>query len=327
MYQYRSAYIAFDPYPSFKGSATHIHEVHQSMQEHFGDCLLLTLAGVETPIAGQLTQEVTASNYLKRGLSFSEWASKALSGQPQLNLIQFRDIWGGMAAIEQGIPTIFEVNGLPSIELKQRYSLIANSTLEKIAAIENMCLQRAEQIICPSAVIEQHLVNRGIDHKKIHVVPNSAHIPDLHPRDSVFEFPYVLYFGALQPWQGVKTAIKSLKYLEDLKALKLVICSSHKAKHARPYQKLIDKLGLNDQVVWRYQLPREQLYGIIHHAVASLAPLTECHRNLVQGCSPLKIFESMACQTAIIASDLPVTREILQNGESAHLIRPDRPAL
>ena len=34
----------------------------------------------------------------------------------------------------------------------------------------------------------------------------------------------------------------------------------------------------------------------------------------------------MACETAIIASDLPVTREILTHNENAVLIRPDRPA-
>ena len=117
-----------------------------------------------------------------------------------------------------------------------------------------------------------------------------------------------------------------MKYLEDISDLRLVICSSNKPKHARPYHKLINKMQLTDRIIWQYQLPRDQLYGIIHYAIASLAPLAECERNLTQGCSPLKIYESMACETVIIASDLPVTREILKNGDTAILIRPDRPA-
>ena len=326
MPEYHSAYIAFDPYPSYKGSATHIHEVFTSMQQHFNNCLLLTLEGVLEPVQDQLAHEVTATNYLKRGLQFSNWAKKVLSNHSRLEMIQFRDIWGGLAAIEQGIPTIFEVNGLPSIELKERYALLAKSTLDKIAAMEDFCLRKAEHIICPSHVIARHLETRGISTQKVHVIPNSAHVMEEQPAGADFDFPYVVYFGALQPWQGVKTAIKSMKYLEDIAGVRLVICSSHKPKHAKPYHKLVHKLGLSDRVVWQYQLPREQLYGIIKQAIASLAPLAECERNLVQGCSPLKIYESMACETAIIASDLPVTREILSHDENAILIKPDRPA-
>ncbi|MEM7109856.1 MAG: glycosyltransferase family 4 protein, partial [Bacteroidota bacterium] len=51
-----------------------------------------------------------------------------------------------------------------------------------------------------------------------------------------------------------------------------------------------------------------------------------CSRNLEQGCSPLKIFESMAAKVPIIASDLPVVREILTPEVDAKLVRADRPA-
>lgn len=39
--------------------------------------------------------------------------------------------------------------------------------------------------------------------------------------------------------------------------------------------------------------------------------------------SPLKIFEYMAARKAIVASDLPVLREVLTNGEDALLVEPD----
>jgi glycosyltransferase involved in cell wall biosynthesis len=134
-----------------------------------------------------------------------------------------------------------------------------------------------------------------------------------------------VYFGALQPWQGIGTLLKSLKYLKDKPELKLVICSSHKEKHARPYKKLIQKLDVEEQVIWKYQLEKRALQAILQHAICTVAPLTECSRNLEQGCSPLKIFESMACRVPIIASDLPVIREILAPDE-AKFFRAERPA-
>jgi glycosyltransferase involved in cell wall biosynthesis len=45
--------------------------------------------------------------------------------------------------------------------------------------------------------------------------------------------------------------------------------------------------------------------------------------NIVRWTSPLKIFEYMAYGKAIIASDLPVLREVLKNGENALLVPPE----
>ncbi|MFM7547933.1 MAG: glycosyltransferase family 4 protein [Cyanobacteriota bacterium] len=48
--------------------------------------------------------------------------------------------------------------------------------------------------------------------------------------------------------------------------------------------------------------------------------------NVAQWMSPLKIFEYMASGKPIIASDLPVIREVLENEVNAFLCRPDNPA-
>jgi glycosyltransferase involved in cell wall biosynthesis len=42
--------------------------------------------------------------------------------------------------------------------------------------------------------------------------------------------------------------------------------------------------------------------------------------------SPLKLFEYMAAERAIVASDLPSLREVLRHGENAWLVSPDDPA-
>jgi glycosyltransferase involved in cell wall biosynthesis len=62
------------------------------------------------------------------------------------------------------------------------------------------------------------------------------------------------------------------------------------------------------------------------HATLSVAPLTECPRNLQQGCCPLKILESMAAGVPVVASDLPAVRELITDGVEGRLVRPDRPS-
>ncbi|MEL6559431.1 MAG: glycosyltransferase [Bacteroidota bacterium] len=322
-----AAYIAFDPYPSFKGSATHITEVWQTIKNVFGNCLLMTLSGTSPILTDQWQPESPEGNYLTRGMGFSKQVNEKIATIDSLQFVQYRDIWGGLAVSQnKNIYQVFEANGFPSIELKERYAILPKSTVQKIEALESICLYRANEVVCPSKVIAEHIMKRGVPGKKIHVIPNGTHIPTKLENVEGLPEQYVVYFGALQPWQGVSIAIKAMKYLDDLSNLKLVICSSHKEKLSKQLKKLISNADLEDQIVWFHQLPKNQLHYIIQNALISLAPLSECERNLEQGCSPLKIYESMACKTAIIASDIPVAREILTHNENAILIKPDRPA-
>ncbi|MDH5602933.1 MAG: glycosyltransferase, partial [Cyclobacteriaceae bacterium] len=221
---------------------------------------------------------------------------------------------------------VFEINGLPSIELPYRYPFLDKGTLEKIRKIEANCIKRCGKIIVPSWVIRDYLVGEGVSKGKITVITNGASIPE-----NVSEYPglpekYVLYFGALQSWQGVHPLLKSFNYLQDIDDLFLVICSSQPEKQVRPYKKIVSRLKLEDKVAWRYQLGKDHLNSVIKQALCTVAPLSECTRNIKQGCSPLKIFESLANSTPVIASDLPVVREIMNHGKEGLLVPPDRPA-
>ena len=55
------------------------------------------------------------------------------------------------------------------------------------------------------------------------------------------------------------------------------------------------------------------------------APLTVSRRNMLQGCCPIKVLEYMAAGRPIVASRLPVVRELLSHEETALLCKPDRP--
>ena len=328
---YRSVYIAFDPYPSYKGSAIHIEKASGVLSKKFGPSLLLTLSGHtdQVPVKNIFHQQadIEESNFLRRAFTFSKWVDQVLDKQYNLSVGHFRDIWGGMSIIKRPhITSVFEVNGLPSIELINRYPYLPKDTIQKIRAIEDGCLQKANVIVCPSEIIKNHLIQRGTLEEKIQVISNGADLPDTYSKLDDLPEKYIVYFGALQPWQGVDVLLKAFQYLRDKPDLHLVICSSHKEKFSRPYKKLVTKLEIEQQVIWKHQLHKDILHQIIQHAICTVAPLTECSRNLEQGCSPLKIFESMACNTPVIAADLPVIREILDEEREVRFFQPERPA-
>ena len=208
-----------------------------------------------------------------------------------------------------------------------RFPAIAARTLDRIRAMERRCLAEADYILTPSATLARNLESMGVAPERITVIPNGADLPaQSMRRPAGAPRRYFLYFGALQPWQGVGAAIAALPRIADL-GIPLVICSSQPPAIGRALKARAKRLGVERSVHWRHELTREALAPWIAHAVASLAPLTETPRNLEQGCCPLKILESMAAGTPVIASDLAPVRELVAHGEHGLLVRAGRPEL
>lgn len=331
---YPAIYAAFDPYPSPKGSATHIRHFSATLFAQFGGGLLYSLGPAGEPsclIEHGIRYERfnrAIKNYLHRAEAFSDRLQEIVAAQPDLKIVHFRDIWSGLPLLQPGrdYAKVFEVNGLPSVELLYRYGNLPKGTLRKIYQLEQHCLEEADHIVVPAAVIQKYLISRGADPAKITLIPNGADVPPTYQKPSDIPARYMIYFGALQPWQGVDIMLKALRYLQDFEDLKLLICAAHRRHYVKPYRKLAEKLGVADRIIWKFRLPQEELWAYVQHAEVSLAPLKEGPRNIEQGCCPLKILESMACGTTVVASDLPVVQELLTEQEDARLVKAERPA-
>jgi len=328
-----SLYAAFDVFPSRKGAAIHINQFSRALFEKMNGGLLYVLGNEKMPLY-QIENNVEIvrfyapfNNYLERAIAFSNRLNALIvECESSLKLCHFRDIWSGVSILEREhkYKTIFEVNAFPSIELIFTYN-IAPETLLKIREQEKFCLNKCDQIITPSHSLKEKVLSYGVRDEKVTVIPNGANILKSAQRPVDAPQRYIIYFGALQAWQGVDVLLRAFARLADLRDLHLVICASHYSRRAKMLEKFAEKLGVNERVVWRYNLNEEQLAPWREHALLSVAPLTECSRNIEQGCAPLKILESMASGVPVVASDFPSVREILADGEHGRLINPDRP--
>ena len=334
MTQAKSFYGAFDLYPSSKGAAIHIYHMAGKLFEQHGPGLMTCLGNDELPhyqhegnIEIHRFKE-KIPNYLARALSYTEWCSKVLKEKgTKLDICHFRDPWTGKAVIDsvKNCRIVYEINGLPSIELPFTYKNIPEHTLNKIRSIEKECWVAADEIVTPAYCIKNNLIKYGVPADKITVIPNGAELRK-ESYEKPIKDPYVLYIGALQPWQGVDVLLKSFSLLSDFSNLKLVICSSTKCKRAKNLLRMVRRLELEDKVIWNWRLSQSDLQPWLAHASVAVAPLLECARNLKQGCSPLKILEYMAHGRAVVASDLPAVTEIINSDNVGKLIRAGRPS-
>jgi glycosyltransferase involved in cell wall biosynthesis len=323
---HRAVYAAFDRFPSRKGAGVHIARFARALFDWAGGGVLYALGGDDLP-GWQVEGDVEIvrfstpiDNFLERTIAYGQRLSALLDEMPRLEIAHFRDPWSGVAIVERNVATVFEVNALPSIELPFGYPSVAPRTLEKIERLEQHVLERADAIVVPANTIRDLVVSRGA--KNVTVIPNGADLWSAVAKPPLSD--YFIYFGALQEWQGIETLFRAFARLRDL-PVKLVVCYPHHTRYAKAYVRLAEKLEIADRVVWQSSLSEEQLQPWLQHAVASVAPLADCARNVVQGCCPLKVLESMAAGVAVIASDLPAVRELVTDRLEGLLVAPDRP--
>lgn len=332
---HRALYAAFDRFPSRKGAAIHIDRFARTLFEHAGDGVLHVLGAPDLPSHQRdgsvetLRFAPADGNFLERTMAYGRALSRVVDAlEPTLEIAHFRDPWSGAAIAlrpERRYSTLFEVNALPSIELPYLYPALAPQTLAKIRATELACCEASDAIVTPSHTTAAFLAGLGVPEEKITVIPNGADLQPPRPRPADAPARYLLYFGSPQTWQGVDTLLRAFARLADFEELRLVICGSRQSKGWRRHERLAAKLGVDTRIVWQYELHGAELGAWVQHADVSVAPLTDSPRNVVQGCAPLKIVESMAAGTAVVASDVPPVRELITDRENGWLVHPDRP--
>lgn len=333
----RSVYIAFEAFPRPKGSSSHIASMVAALARRHGPVWLLCCGYGDMParqVEGGVTlwrHKVYHPNMLRRSAEFSGFVAERLErAGPHVEVCMFRDPWGGgpaLAATEA--TTVFEVNALPSWELAYTYPAFAgNHALRaKIEDLERFCLLECDHVVTVSSVTGAALTRLGVAEEKIAVVPNAASDvffdarAEACPVAELAEGRWIGYVGSLHPWQGADRLIEALALAaDDVPDARLLIVTNGRRQARKMLLKLARKRGVLDRVRLHRPMAPEELAPTLARLRFTTAPLTHTRRNTVQGCCPIKIVESMAAGTPVLASDLRVTRELIAHGRDGWLV-------
>ncbi len=334
-------YSAFDVVPSPKGASTHITYFTRGLVDAGYRVQLITAGDPSLPerdvyCGAQMLRVPVGDdpNYLKRALEFGQAVTRHLASSPPYKIAHFRSIWCGLPIVQAqtsfGYKTLFEVNGLPSVELKYHYPALKGSpVLFKIKQQEITTLLRADAIICPSAVTRAYIASLGIPREKITVIPNGvdAKLFAPQPFDRLpGESPVLLYMGTLADWQGLDVLVEAMRIIVAQRPARLRIVGRGRGRQRRDLLKRVRKLGLEEAVSVELAVPHHEMPALLAQADVCVAPLAYNDRNVTQGCCPLKLIEYMACGRPVVASNLPVVRELARDDVDALLFTPDDPA-
>ena len=345
----RVLYAAFDLIPSPKGASTHITYFVRGLVDAGYDVTLVTAGDPSLPerdtYYGATLLRVpwgNDPNFLQRALLFGDYVLQHIGSTPAYDVVHVRSIWAGFPLAQvkpqHNFKLLYEVNGLPSIEMKYHYPAKTNTVvLDKFKERELATLHTADAIITISHVTAAYITSLGVAAHKMAIIPNGFD-PALfgggaeeqgsrqEAQESLIpQSPNLLYVGTLAEWQGLDTLIQAVPLIVAERPVQLRIVGRGRKRQLKALRKRAQKLAVAEHVAVEAAVKHKHIPAIIHSADICLAPLSYNDRNVTQGCCPLKIIEYMACSKPIVAANLPVVRELVCEGTEALLFEPDNP--
>lgn len=197
---------------------------------------------------------------------------------------------------------------------------------------ENDCMRRADAVVTLGESMRQDLIERGIPADKITVVPNAVDVehfskkgPDLGLKRSIgLEGLTVLgYISNLSRREGVDVLLDTIARLRTRGlAVGCLVCGD--GPELEPLRDQARALGIADVVHLPGPVPHDEIQRYYELIDVFVVPRRD--DRAARHVTPIKPFEAMALERAVVVADLPALREIVAPPDRGRSFRPEDPA-
>jgi glycosyltransferase involved in cell wall biosynthesis len=190
----------------------------------------------------------------------------------------------------------------------------------RLRARERRVWRGASGVVTTTAGIRDSFVEAFGPRQRVGVVPNGCDPPPMAvPAPSADDPPRVVYAGQLYPWKGVDVLVEAMARVP--RARLVILGGLEGERDLQRVRALVRAHGLEGRTEMPGLVPHERVGEELARAAAVVVPvlrtaMTERHT------SPLKAFEALAAGRPLVISDLPSSREIVRDGETALLVPP-----
>jgi glycosyltransferase involved in cell wall biosynthesis len=331
----RILYLAPDPVPAPKGAGVRIERTVRTLLALGHEVALFTPASdPERRLEGvdHHTVPLPQEEFLDRMVELRR-AAGAWLREREADVVQFRSIWEGMAAVAEQrgrAKLVYEAHGFPSVELPYHFPGLRSEDafLAKLIHEERVVLDAAERLITPSRTGARFLQMRGVEPGRIAVVPNAVDGELFSPAESPppDEPPWrIVYQGTQAPWQGLDALLEALSRMRGV-PFELHVVGPARSPWRRRLRALARRLRVHHSLQLSRATGQTDLVPVLRSAHVCVAPLPADPRNALQGCCPIKLLEYMAVGRPILSTAIAPVEEILEHECTAWLARPGSPA-
>jgi glycosyltransferase involved in cell wall biosynthesis len=272
-----------------------------------------------------------------RRAAYLSYATGRSVGHARHDLIFTRDL--GVASLLVRLPRaartplVYEAHGIAADVARSLPELLAHapaaspSKLRRLERRDARVWKDADGYVTITAGLATELTRRFGARSHIAVIPDGVRLgpPAADPapqHDNQSHVFTIGYAGHLYPWKGADLVVEAVTALQDTRGL---IIGGHEAEtDLQRLKTLATTLDCASRVTFTGALPPPEVAARLREADVLLLP-NPASAISTSFTSPLKLFEYMAAEKPIVASDLPSIREVLRDGENALLVPPGNP--
>ena len=226
---------------------------------------------------------------------------------------------GSWVARRTGIPRISEVNA-PYVRERSQHGGLA---LPRLAAwAETKAWRSADAVIAVTGTLTDIVAEAGVERDRLHVMSNGVDTqvfsgasidPTAKAALGLARFTVLGFTGYVRDWNGLDAVIDLLSRA-DGQQLFLLVVGDGPARAALDAQ--AERLGVSQRLCFTGVVARDRVSSLVSSFDIALQPAANPYA------SPLKLFEYLALERAIVAADQPNIREVLEDGRNAILFQP-----
>lgn len=341
----RIAYVCADPgVPVFgrKGSSIHVQEVLRALLRRGAEITLFAArrggeapAGLE-PVRVESIADTTAAARAAPGdraaaeralVDADKVLPARLESAGPFDLVYERHALFSAGAMEfarrAGVASILEVNA-PLLDEQRRYRHLALDADAEAAA--DRAFAAAGSIVAVSDAVASWIRDRPGAAGCVHVVPNGVD-PDRFPPGAAPALPgaaagltTIGFVGTLKPWHGVESLIDAVAALSRQgPPLRLLVVGDGPLRGALEARAAGAGLDPGRESVFTGAVEHEGVPALLASMDIAAAPYPPIEKFYF---SPLKLYEYMAAERAIVASAAGQVRRVIQDGVTGLLYEP-----
>ncbi|WP_321392614.1 TIGR04063 family PEP-CTERM/XrtA system glycosyltransferase [Emcibacter sp.] len=243
----------------------------------------------------------------------------------------------GLAAVDVGeklgIPVLYEIRAFwedaavshgTCREGDLRYTLTKK--------LESHVVHRADAVTTICNGLKKDLISRGVAEDKITIIPNAVDIskfsgpsdpdPALQEKLGLKDKIILGFIGSFYDYEGLDILVESFpQILKEKPEARLLLVGG--GQEDANLKQQVARLGLEESVIFTGRVPHNQVQDYYNLVDIFIYPRKKM--RLTDLVTPLKPLEAMAQHKLVAASDIGGHNELIRDGETGTLFRPDDP--
>ena len=223
------------------------------------------------------------------------------------------------------IPSIYEVRGLWEItRISRQPEFEGSEYFQMMSSLEASSASEADYTFAITHALGKEIRSRSNQINEVGFLPNGVHSDRFVPKPQNSQLKANLgieqdttvlgYIGSLVSYEGLDLLLESLPIVKGQTQSKFKLLIVGDGAYMDKLQTLSTSLGLDNDVIFTGRVPHEEVED--YYSIVDIAPFPRLPLPVTEMVSPLKPFEAMAMEKAVIASSVDALVEIVDHNNT-----------